>query len=76
MARIAALENQGAELVAQLQQASTAELHARTDAAEAGVRLAAAEARAETLQKAHDSLLQRIVPQATGRDERADEPTA
>lgn len=65
-ARITSLENQAAELSAQLQQASAAELQARTDAAEAGVRLAAAEARAETLQKAHDALLQRIMPEGKG----------
>ena len=44
-ATIAGLENEAAELVAQLQQASAAELRARTDAAEAGVGLATAEAR-------------------------------
>ncbi|MET3721142.1 hypothetical protein [Arthrobacter sp. UYEF21] len=67
-ARKASLENQAAELVAQLQQPRTAELQARADSAEAGVRLPEAEARAETLQKAHDALLQRIVPQVPGRD--------
>lgn len=74
--RIAALENQATELVAQAQQASAAELQARADSAEAGVRLAAAETRAETLQKAHDGLLQRIAPEAAGTDERANEPGA
>jgi TolA-binding protein len=75
-ARITALENQAAELSAQLQQASAAELQARADSAKAGVRLAAAEARAETLQKAHDALLQRITPEAKGGDETAERTSA
>jgi hypothetical protein len=56
---------------AQLEQARTAEQQASNTAADAATRLAAAEARAETLQKAHDALLQRIVPETPDKDDRA-----
>lgn len=51
---------------------SLAELQARPDSAEVAVRLAAAEAPVETLHKAQDALLPRIVPQAPGQDERGE----
>jgi hypothetical protein len=53
---------------AQLEQARAAEQQASNTAADAATRLAAAEARAKTLQKAHDALLQRIVPETPDKD--------
>jgi len=59
----------------QLAQARAAAQEAGREVSAAGTRLAAAEARAVTLQKAHDALLQRIMPetqpeakQATGEE--------
>lgn len=66
-ARIAALEAQVAAAGEQLARAQAAEQEAVREAAGAAVRLAAAEARAGTLQEAHDALLARIAP-ATPRD--------
>jgi chromosome segregation ATPase len=60
--RITGLESQLAAMEGQLDQARAAERKALKDATEGGTRLAAAEARAATLQEAHDALLQRIVP--------------
>jgi TolA-binding protein len=61
-ARITGLESQVAAMEGQLEQARAAERKALKDATEGGTGLAAAEARAATLQEAHDALLQRIVP--------------
>jgi chromosome segregation ATPase len=69
--RITALDTQAAAMKAQLEQARTAEQQASNTAADAATRLAAAEARAETLQQAHDALLQRIVPETPDKDDRA-----
>lgn len=54
-ARITALETQTTAVEAQLEQARTAEQQASRTAADAAASLAAAEARADTLQKAHDT---------------------
>jgi hypothetical protein len=51
-----------AAMEGQLDQAWAAEQKALKDATEGGTRLAAAKARADALQEAHDALLQRIVP--------------
>jgi chromosome segregation ATPase len=69
-ARVTALDTQTAAMEAQLEQARTAEQQASNTAADAATRLAAAEARAETLQQAHDALLQRIVPETPDKDDR------
>jgi chromosome segregation ATPase len=69
-ARVTALDTQTAAMEAQLEQARTAEQQAGNTAADAATRLAAAEARAETLQQAHDALLQRIVPETPDKDDR------
>lgn len=61
-ARIAALEAQVAAAGEQLARAQAAEQEAVREAAGAAARLAAAEARAGTLQEAHDALLARIAP--------------
>ncbi|MCB5273383.1 hypothetical protein BJG92_00904 [Arthrobacter sp. SO5] len=55
---------------AQLGQAHAAEQQASNTAAAAAARVAAAEARAETLKKAHDALLQRIAPETPDKDDR------
>lgn len=70
-ARVTALETEAAAMKAQLEQARTAEQQSSNIAAGAAARLAAAEARAETLQRAHDSLLQRIVPETPDKNDRA-----
>ncbi|MDQ1667873.1 MAG: hypothetical protein QOH75_3904, partial [Actinomycetota bacterium] len=61
---------QAAAMKAQLEQARAAEQQASSTAADAAARLAAAETRAETLQQAHDALLQRIVPETPDKDDR------
>jgi chromosome segregation ATPase len=75
-ARIAAMETDVAAAGEQLEQARAAAQEAAREVSAAGTRLAAAEARAVTLQKAHDALLQRIMPetqpeakQATGEED-------
>lgn len=66
-ARIAALETQLAAAAGEhLAQAQAAEQEAAREASAAAARLAAAEARANTLQQAHDALLDRITPAAAG----------
>ena len=62
-ARIAALESDVAAAGEQLEQARAAAQEAVREASADRARLAAAEARADTLQKAHDALLQRITPE-------------
>ena len=61
--RITALETELAAAVEQLEQAKVTEREAAGEASAALTRLAAAEARAGTLQQAHDALLQRITPE-------------
>lgn len=61
--RITGLESQMTVMEGELDQARTAEQKALKDTAAVETRLAAAEARADTLQKAHDALLQRIMPE-------------
>lgn len=51
-----------------LEQTRTAEQPASSTAADATFRVVAAEARADTLQKAHNALLQRVVPEAPGSE--------
>ena len=63
--RITALETELAAAVEQLEQTKATEQEAAREASGALTRLAAAEARAGTLQQAHDALLQRITPEAT-----------
>jgi hypothetical protein len=63
-ARIAALEAQVAAAGEQLAQARAAEQEAVRESSAAAARLAAAEARAKTLQEAHDALLDRVAPAA------------
>jgi DNA-binding transcriptional MerR regulator len=70
-ARITELDTQAAAMKAQLEPARAAEQQASSTAADAATRLAAAEARAETLQQAHDALLQRIVPETPDKNDRA-----
>lgn len=62
-ARIAALESDVVAAGEQLGQARAAAQEAVREASADRARLAAAEARADTLQKAHDALLQRITPE-------------
>lgn len=61
-ARIAALEADVAAAGEQLERAQEAAQEAVREASADRARLAAAEARADTLQKAHDALLARIMP--------------
>ena len=67
-ARIVALEARVAAAGEQLAQARAAEQEAVREASVAAARLAAAEARAKTLQEAHDALLDRVAPAALGTD--------
>jgi hypothetical protein len=67
-ARIVALEAQVAAAGERLAQARAAEQEAVREASVAAARLAAAEARAKTLQEAHDALLDRVAPAAPGTD--------
>jgi len=64
-ARITSLQALAAAMNEQLEQAQAAEQEAAGEASAALTRVAAAEARASTLQQAHDALLQRIMPEAT-----------
>jgi chromosome segregation ATPase len=68
-ARITALETDVAAAGEQLEQARAAEQEAAREASAALTRLAAAEARAITLQQAHDALLARVVPETPPRIE-------
>jgi chromosome segregation ATPase len=68
-ARITALETDVAAAGEQLEQVQAAAQDAAREASAAFTRLAAAEARASTLQQAHDALLARIVPEAPPRKE-------
>lgn len=68
-ARITALETDVAAAGEQLEQARAAAQAAAREASAALTRLAAAEARASTLQQAHDALLARIVPETPPRKE-------
>jgi hypothetical protein len=70
-ARIAALETQVAAAGEQLEQAQAAGQEAVREASAAVTRLASAEARAGTLQEAHDALLQRIMPETKPEAKRA-----
>lgn len=65
-ARIAELERRSIAVAEQLEQARAAEREAAAAASAAATRAAAAEARAGALREAHDALLQRITPEATG----------
>lgn len=65
-ARITALEAQLAAAGEQLGHARAAAQDAAGEVSAALTRLAAAEARTSTLQEAHDALIQRIMPEATG----------
>jgi chromosome segregation ATPase len=67
-ARITALETDVAAAGEQLEQARAAAQEAVREASVAAARLAAAEARAKTLQQAHDALLARVAPAAPGTD--------
>jgi oligoendopeptidase F len=69
-ARVTALETDLTAAGEQLEQARAAAQEAAREASEAVTRLAAAEARASTLQQAHDALLQRITPEAAPPAER------
>lgn len=62
--RVTALETDVAAAGVQLERARAAAQEAAREASESLTRLAAAEARAGTLQQAHDALLQRITPEA------------
>jgi hypothetical protein len=62
------LEAQVAAAGEQLAQARAAEQEAVREASVAEARLAAAEARAKTLQEAHDALLARVAPATPGTD--------
>jgi hypothetical protein len=64
--RIAVLEVQVAAAGEQLVQARAAEQEVVREASVAAARLAAAEARAKTLQEAHDALLDRVAPATPG----------
>jgi oligoendopeptidase F len=70
-ARITALETEVAAAGEQLEQAQAAAQEAAREASAAVTRLAAAEARAGTLQQAHDALLQRITPETKPEAKRA-----
>ncbi|MEC5193384.1 putative membrane protein [Arthrobacter sp. MP_M7] len=68
-ARFTTLDTHAAAIQEQLEQARAAEHQVSNTAAHAVARVAAAEARAETLQKAHDALLQSIVPETPDKND-------